>query len=176
MITNWPAGPGWARLGHRKSWEMSLSSEKVPKKGGYPQVLTGKSNARGLAPPKGPGGRRGPTCTELSHVQFSAKGTPAGSGAGLVAPGRVHSFWSHFDGGGPLIAPCSGVRKCAFRAAVGCQHDPDRLFGTWEHQQCRYGPIWRTFFPTSKSAFFDPKIAQKRVFGDFPDFPASENR
>ena len=43
-----------SRPGHRKSWKMSLSSEKVPKvlqKWGYPRFLTGKSHAPALALP-----------------------------------------------------------------------------------------------------------------------------
>ena len=32
------------------------------------------------------------------------------------------------------------------------------------------------FFRAPKVHFSTPKIAQKRAFGDFPDFPASENR
>ena len=90
-----------------------------------------------------------------------------------TGPGGV-DFWRSLrarTGPGPRQNRPAGGRKCAFWAAVGCQHDPERLFGTWEHQQCRYGPIWRTFFPTSKSAFFDPQNRPKTRFWRFPGFP-----
>ena len=75
--------------------------------------------------------KRDPQLVETKAIQGSKTrerfktGHKTGPGGGrflAIAPGP--------DRAGPRQNRPAGVRKCAFRAAVGCQHDPERLFGT----------------------------------------------
>ena len=105
------------------SWLGPAGTQEIMENGGYPRVLTGKSNARGLAPPKGPRRAAGPYLHNLvmsSLVQRGPEPAPAQALWRQAACIIVITFSSHFP---PLLVqvgsrrprgPLGGAAACAF--------------------------------------------------------------